>query len=348
MLLQELCALAQCDADQPPPMYQKATIRYLISLRADGSMVGNLRDVSTATQDNTKRGISVFAPHVKRSSGIRPKLLADFSPYVLGIVLDNSKQARAEQQHAQFVELVNRCRDATQEPSVAAISTFLATFDPESLKSDLPKGFDPSGTITFEVGQERLRPIDLPSVRQFWATYTGVDDTDPSVPLFSCIVCNEERPALERHPIRIKGVPGGEKLKDLVSANRPAFLSYGLKASQVAPTCQSCAEAYANALNSLLADKRTSLQTNDGAYAFWTRADAEFAVSPLIVNPDEQQIKVKLLMESWKRGDVAALDFDLTPFYAVGLSGSGARLVINDWIDTSIGQAEHLLGRYFA
>lgn len=348
MMIQELCALANRDAELPPPMYQKQPIRYLIGLRADGTMVGKLRDISSPKDKALKRGMPLFAPHVKRTMGIRPKLLADTAPYVLGIAGDDAKGDRVEQQHAQFIALVDQCRDATREPAVAAVSAFLAKLDRAVLAQSLPDDFDPSGTITFEIGPERERPIDLNSVQQFWAALNSADETGDASALLTCIGCGQLRPALERHPIKIKGVPGGQILKDLVSANNDAFISYGLKASQIAPMCQACAEAYANALNGLLADKRTSLWMKEGAYAFWTRQDADFAPASLFLNPDEQHVLVRSLLEAHYRGTEAALDFDPTRFFAVGLGASGARLVVRDWIDTSVGDAKARLGRYFA
>ncbi len=346
MLIQELRAYAEDRLALPPPMYQEQPIRYLIALRADGTMVGTMRDLSSPQDKKLKRGLPMLAPHVKRTVGIRPKLLADTAPYVLGLAGDGAKGGRAEQQHTQFVELVDQCREATGEPSVAAVSSFLAALDRDTLP--LPADFDPTGTITFEIGPERERPIDLPSVRAFWASMNSAEEDGDNAALLTCIGCGQQRSALERHPIKIKGVPGGQILKDLVSANAAAFESYGLTASQIAPMCQSCAEAYGNALNALLADTRTSLWMKEGAYAFWTRRDVDFAPVSLFLNPDEHQVVVRSLLDAWKRGTAAALELDPTPFFGVGLGASGARLVVRDWIDTSVGDAKTRLGRYFA
>lgn len=346
MLIQELCAYANDRMALPPPMYQTQPIRYLIALRSDGTMVGPIRDTASPKDKELKRGIPLLAPHIKRAMGIRPKLLADNAAYVLGIVDDEKKAERAQQQHAQFVELVDQCRDTTDEPSVAAVSAFLANLDLDALP--LPADFDPTGTITFEVGSELQRPIDLRSVRQFWAARNSASDDDDSSVLLPCIGCGQLRPALERHPLKIKGVPGGQILKDLVSANAGAFESYGLKASQIAPMCQSCAEAYGNALNALLADKATSIWMKEGAYAFWTREPSPFSVVSLITAPEDAQLQVRSLIESYYRGIDAAVDLDPNQFFAVGLGASGARLVVRDWLDTTVGEAQRRLGRYFA
>ncbi len=346
MLIQELCAYANDRMELPPPMYQRQPIRYLIALRADGTMVGPMRDTASPKDKETKRGLPLLAPHIKRTVGVNPKLLADNAQYVFGIAREDDSPKRVQQQQEQFAKLVDECRDATGEPSVAAVSAFLHQLDLDTLP--LPDDFDPTATITFEVGADLKRPIDLPSVRRFWASANSADDADATGPLLPCIGCGQLRPALERHPLKIKGVPGGQILKDLVSANAGAFESYGLKASQIAPMCQSCAEAYGNALNALLADKSSSIWMKEGAYAFWTRKASTFSVVKLITEPQDAQVQVKALIESYRRGTGAAVDLDPNEFFAIGLGASGARLVVRDWIDTTVGDAQRRLGRYFA
>lgn len=346
MLIQELRYYANNRMKLPPPMYQDQPVRYLITLRADGTMVGPMTDTASPKDKDAKRGLKILAPHAKRANAIRPKLLADTAPYVFGVGGEDTKADRVREQHVQFVALVDRCRDATGEPSVAAVSAFLERLDLDMLP--LPDDFDPTATITFEVGTELTRPIDLPSVREFWATFNSVDADDAGGASMPCIGCGQVRPALERHPLKIKGVPGGQILKDLVSANAGAFESYGLKASQIAPMCQSCAEAYGNALNALLADKATSIWMKEGAYAFWTREPSTFSVVSLITAPDEAQLQVRSLIESYRRGVGAAIEIDPNQFFAVGLGASGARLVVRDWLDTTVGEARRRLGRYFA
>lgn len=345
MLLQRLREYAEDRMHVPPPMYQEQSIRYLIALRADGGYLG-YRDTALKSDRAQKNGLRRLAPHVKRASGVRSKLLADTAPYVFGLGGEGSRPERVKQQHEAFVQLVEQCRDATDEPSVAAVAAFLHDLDLESL--DLPDDFDPSATITFEIEGEPTLPIDLRSVQSFWAASVGPDEEAGGSALMPCIACGNLRPALERHPLKIKGVPGGQILKDLISANAGAFLSYGLKASLIAPTCQPCAEAYGNALNALLADRDSSLWIGAAAYAFWTKKPSALNFARIITEPENRQAEVKSAMQAAQTGKAHALDLDENAFYAVGLGASGARLVVRDWIDTTVGEAQQRLGRYFA
>lgn len=345
MLLQRLREYAEERLSLPPPMYAEQPIRYIFRLRDDGAFLGYI-DTASKADKTQKNGTRRLAPHVKRTVGVRPKLLADTVPYVLGLGGDGSKPERVQQQHNEFMAMVSDCGKATGEPSVAAVSAFLGNLELDGL--GLPDDFDPAASVTFQVGDPGVWPIDLPSVRAYWASITGSDEESAATVRLPCIACGHVRPVLERHPFKIKGVPGGQILKDLVSANAGAFESYGLKASLIAPTCQLCAEAYGNALNHFLADKESSIWMKEGAYAFWTRVPVTFSFVRMFSDPDNAQVEVKSLLEAAKRGTAAAVDLDDNKFYAVGLGASGARLVVRDWIDTTVGEAQRRIGRYFA
>lgn len=352
MLLEKLREYADVELGQdlPPAGYQKQPVRYFIAFTEDGVLVPQMLD----TRDTAAtRGALRLAPHVKRSVGIAPKLLADTGEYVLGIARDDPKKPpkpeRVAQQHAQFIELVEECARDTGEASVAVVARFLR--DGAQLPPEQVANLDASATISFRVGD--VYPIDLPGVRAWWAKRRApaaamegtAGDQD------ECIVCGAIGPVLERHPLKIKGIPGGQILKDLISGNTKAFESYGMEASRNAPTCTLCAEAYGNALNALLADKTTSIWTKELAYAFWTapkpHKKASFAPVPLLSRPQDHPGEVRALFESVWGGNADATALAPDRFYAVALGASGARVVVKDWIDTTVGEAQRRLARYF-
>lgn len=142
-------------------------------------------------------------------------------------------------------------------------------------------------------------------------------------------------------------MPGGQTSGTfLISANAKAFESYGLERSQIAPTCASCAEKYATALNTLLADDASRVRVGSTAYVFWTAQPTGFHAARWLLEPD--QAEVAELMRAVKTGKAAATEIDQTAFYALGLSGSGARIAIRTWIDATIGEARRRLAHYFA
>lgn len=189
---------------------------------------------------------------------------------------------------------------------------------------------------------EFQRPIDLASVQAFWlASNTPDSATDDQ-----CLVCGESKPVLDRLQAKIKGIRGGQSAgTSIISANASAFESYGLEASRVAPTCRECGESFTRALNSLLADERTSLAVADTTFAFWTREPVAFDFGSHMRQPDPSQ--VQSLLDSPRRGRKAAT-VDETAFYAASLSASGGRAVVRDWIDTTVGSVEESVARWFS
>lgn len=156
------------------------------------------------------------------------------------------------------------------------------------------------------------------------------------------------RPPVERLPIVIKGIPGGQATGlTLISANAAAFESYGLIASLIAPTCEACGERFGNALNDLLRERKTHIVIPPLAYVFWLRnvEPAELDMQSLM---DAEPADVKNLLEAARRGRIESTLIDDTgAFYAAALSASGARVVLRDWIETSVENARQNLARYF-
>lgn len=333
MLLQRLAEYAD-QLDSCPPLYQRKPVRYLIVLDSEG----NYLQMVDYASEHSKQGIPLFVPKKKRSVNILPYLLADHASYVLAVPHKETER-RAPEMHRRFVALVEDCARSTQEPTVAAISVFLQSLDTDHL--DLPTDFDPEGCITFEV--DGCRPIDLPSVRTYWATVAAAGDDGTQM---ECLVCGQQRPAVRRLPIAIQGIPGGQTSgMALISANEDVFFSYGLRNSLIAPTCETCGERFCNALNALLKDKNTHLFLPPLVYIFWTKEPSAPSILPMLSEAKSEDVRV--LLESFRGKNAEAAQGETTPFYAACLSARGPRVVVRDWIETTLDNAQRNLARYF-
>jgi len=323
---------------QPPPGYKPTPIRYFIELDGEGRLVSR-RPIDTA-DPKAKRGQIRPAPLVARTSSVKPLLLADNAEYILGLARGASKPTRVAECHRASLALLDRCAAATAEPALRAVRTFLAKEPLGQL--ELPEDFDPAGTMTFRV--DGGCPIDLPSVQAFWAAEN--DPAGRDAPVMECLVCGQRRPVLERLQGTIKPVPGGQTSgTSIISANAQAFESYGLEASLIAPTCASCAERFTNAANDLLRDPSRRLVIPDvAAFMFWTREEVGFNLLTHIQDPKPEEVRD--LLASVRTGRQRP-DVDDTAFYATVLSGSGARTVVRDWIDTTVGEVKRHLSRWF-
>ena len=331
--------------DQLPPLYANTPVAWIVMLDSDGHALSP-QPISRIDPSTTrgKRGLDMAAPEVKRS-GISPKplLLADRADYSFGMTSDLQGQERVDRVHAKYRDLIERCAVVTEEPAVLAVKRFYERGGIDQL--DLGEDWNWSLKGTFEVTFEdglRQRPIDLAAVQAFWLE---VNIPSGATSRGQCLVCGESRPVLARLQTKVKGIRGGQQGgKDIISANKSAFESYGLEASRIAPTCRECGESFTRALNSLLADERTSLGVADATFAFWTREHVGFDFAAHMRQPDSAQVQA--LIESPRRGRQTTLG-DGTAFYAASLSASGGRAVVRDWIDTTVGSVEESVARWF-
>lgn len=325
--------------DLPPSMYGRTRIRWLIDLDRTGNLNGFV--ATTGEGKLGERGKDYHAPHVQRTAAVRPKLLADNAEYVLGFARDADKQDRVDRAHEAFVELVGDCARETGEEPVQAVAQFLQRMNLKKLH--LPEDLDPSHVMTFRV--EGILPIDLPAVQQYWAAATAEAGSQASVAM-ECLVCGRMTGVESRLPFKVKGIPGGQPSGTaIISANKPAFESYGLEASLTAPTCRDCAERFTKAANDLLRDEGKRLRVGPLAYLFWTRKDVGFSPVELLSRPTAEDVKA--LMEAAWKGRQGAVAVDPEPFYASALSASGGRVVVRDWLETTVPRVQENLRRFF-
>jgi CRISPR-associated protein Csd1 len=350
MILTKLKEYSETQMELPPAMYNRRTIAWLISLTADGT----LEDCicwKGGTKD-TKNGRPIIAPDVGRTVGVKPKLLVDSGEYVLGIGRPTTKPDRLVECHEQFKALIQDCAAETGEETVKAIVQFFNSPDLETARAKFTqlldkKQFDPGETITFRVSgklpanaEEKFHRIE-----QFWADYTSNGEADNSSPIMTCLVTGKETLVEQRLPFLVKGLFGGQPSGTaLVSANAPAFTSYGLQNSLTSPISREAAEGFTKALNHLLSRPNSRLSIGTTAYVFWTREPEEFDILAMLDKPDPQA--VKNLMESPFSGQ-EVYGTDPNQFYALALSASIARAVVRDWLETTVPQVRDNLKRWF-
>ncbi len=339
MLLQRLRDYAQT-LSIPPPLYQRLPIRYILQINEHGKP---LTLIDTATPTN-KRGNERVAPDYTRSSGDLPLLFADHAEYTFGVPRPEKSEKDALRRHGLYRTIVEACASTTGEPAVLAVQRFLEAHQPGQRPScPLPDPFDAREKITFEIcaGEEKIYPMDLPSVQAFWATWMSRSET---VSPMECLVCGEMHPPLVSLPVQIHGIPGGQATgMALISANTNAFESYGLERSHIAPICARCGHEVCLALNTLLRQRETHLTGQSLVYAFWTSQPTVFQFGSAVFDADPTEVRAFLTSPFYGK----TVSFDAVQFYAVALSANNARIVMRDWVVTTLEQVQQHVQRYF-
>lgn len=355
----------QAGGDEMPFMYALQPVRWKVNLRGDGTVL-DVQPLSSGKTKGKDLGKPTPAPNLVRTVGIKPRLLMDNAEYALGFAKKEG-DPKVRQRHDAFRALVQACAETTGEPSVQAVARFLGGHDPASFKEKYLAAFPdftPDTNVTFSV--EGVEPLTLPAVQRFWAGQFGQGDDESGAPALTaeCLITGEVGPVMEREPVKIKGILGGQTSgMNFISANAQAFESYGLQASQIAPVKFEAAEQYANGLNRLLADPNTSLKVGGVTYAFWTGEGAVPLVARTLQDPPAELTRRFAIQKKREKkarpeevrqtlwGIFQGEQPTLKPgaaFYAVGLTPSGSRIAVRTHLTSTVQEAVDNLSDYFA
>ena len=233
--------------DLPPGFYSERAVRYWLDLDAAGNLISPTpADTADPSSRATRSGTRRLAPRVVRTSNIKPRPFADTAEYALGVGREdpNPRVARrAAERHEAFVDTVAAAYDYSGSAATAAVLTFLQ-HEPLA-RVTLDEAFDPTQVVAFRV--DGVPVMDDPGVQALWA------DMNSGGPAMQCLACLEHRPVMQRMAERVRGVAGAAAGGiPLVSANSPAFESWGLEGSLNAPLCFDCARRATRALNELM------------------------------------------------------------------------------------------------
>jgi CRISPR-associated protein Csd1 len=112
------------------------------------------------------------------------------------------------------------------------------------------------------------------------------------------------------------------------------------------PISREAGEGFAKALNFLISNKESHLYMGSVVYVFWTKEKAEYDFWDSL--KEDQPEEVRNLLNSMRSGD-RIYELADNQFYALGLSASGGRAVVRDWIESTVLEAiQHLDGWFEA
>ena len=342
MLIQEL--VKHRDKVKKPRLYAERSIRYIVEVDdyGDGDADFSIVDVADSSNSSTKFGLKTFVPFARQGGLInKPRLLSDSADYTFGYFNDQNRESLAQRRHENHLEIIESCFKTTGSNSVKTVLDFLSDAPLENL--ELPDDFNPKGAIAFSFVNDDERIVtDLESVQKFWFDHCSSDE-DENAEKMQCFACGETRVPMKRMRSVIKGIPGGSAV--LISANSDAFESYGLKNSNVAPICAECADQHADVLSAMLhQDSPNNIRMGDKSFVFWSRSGGETELMRMLEEPDVQD--VESLIESAKTGNPQP-EIDDDHFYLTCLSRREQRVVVQNWIDTTLSNVQNNLASWF-
>ncbi len=235
----------------------------------------------------------------------------------------------------------------------------------KEFESAIPDGKNRKGNIGFRIQSEGIRVHEKPEVLR--RVIAERDTAKKNIPKRKCSVCDTEDHPVEDTPHgMVKRVPEGQSSGcALVSYNENAFESYDLKGNNNSSICTNCAKTYVEGINWLLStgnevvirnkkgkEKTTFRYSNrrnfgsDTAMVFWTRRNKQLPEIDQLEAPNPEDVaRLTDSVASGTERDSRYLEPD--QFYSFTLSGSAARIVVRDWIETSLFDFRSSIAQWF-
>jgi CRISPR-associated protein Csd1 len=377
-MLQELWRLAEREQLIGDPAFEVKSIAWIIELAPDGTMVGGFSGThQPVPSPPDKKAPKKPREEVKkftiprqfnletggtRTSGDYAYFLVDKSDYVLGCSLGakagQQPEGKPQARQRLFIDKVRDAFESTGEPKLEAVVKFLERVQAEGLPVDMPEKAAPGDLFGFIVWPDLDEFVhDLPAVRDYWRNLCRGESGAPSQD-WTCLITGEPMGMPALFPM-VKRVPGAQAQSGLVSFNSSAFESYGWKSNANAPVSSRAAQAASVAMNRLLdpAFQRqdgTVLQRRhirlgpDTVVCFWAAEVSGDELSDGLqaaLQADPGGKTGELWRSVWRGKAPAKLN--KTKFYAVTLSGAQGRAIVRDWYQSTVGETQESLARYF-
>jgi CRISPR-associated protein Csd1 len=353
MMLTALYDLARRVPLLEDPDFETKRVDFYLSVDDDGRFLGL---VPTA-EDGRAHEIPVPRFPKRSGTGTAPGFLYDNAKYVLGLGGEGAEGGRNEKCVEAFYGLVKALAEETSDAGAHAVQHFCER-RPEQLAAVVkrhPDGaFTGSEWIAFRYRDDAEPVHERPDVRAYWSARRREEESEGGAPV-RCLITGEVAAPARTHGA-VKRVPQAQTSgATLVTFNAEAFTSHGLSRGDNAPVSRAAAEGYVTALNYLLQgteERRFRFGVpigDDSVMVFWTREKNQFVEDdfPNLLDPPPDPEQARRAAASPYRGKLDVTPLDKTAFYAVTLGGNAARVVVRDWLETSVVELKKSLLTWF-
>jgi len=351
MMLQSLIAYAERE-NLGDPDFETVGVRWLIPLDRSGNLAGGPIPLAENPDDKKPKPKQILRPFTSSNElnqGTKSHFLCDTLERAT-LWFDPKAADKAEarrMQHSYFKSLLMEASSACSSEAgrLGAVTAFL---DNKEAVARLHQQFSQanaksSDNTTFSVGGVRL--LDLVPLKQFWRErrHRKIEGTSRSKRI--CVATGEFTETLDTTE-KIKGIPGGLATgTNLISFDKDSFCSFGLEQAQNAALSAPAELKIRSSLNQLIKKSREQkLVFNDTVHLHWTRKPVEHDPFDLLATADENAVAA--LLKSIQAGQPPAA-FDANAYYALSLSGNGGRIVVRDWLESTVMEVERHVAEWF-
>jgi len=351
---------------------RETPVRWIIHVDAAGELVGSGPQETEGSRRNKGHEYSV----PKTSRATNSGTVADFLVDDIGAIFclntkpgdapNERAAAKLKAKHDDFWNQIRKAQDATSDARFAALIAFhsrLSGKAPSFLRlddngsswliktaSDQEKPLD-SDLLTFAVGTTEPLFLDE-QIREHWRRVhlTEMQETEELADLGLCLVTGETNVPLARtHTPMVTGLPKPAKGTGagIVGFESSSFRSYGFEKSYNAPTSVAASKAYLLALQHFSKRDDHWLTLGPAWLCFWA-AHSESASSlfaRLLSKPDPLTVR-KFMTTPW--AGIEKPPPDMERFFAVTLTAAGPRIVVKEWLQSTVADAADNFRRWFA
>jgi len=353
MMLQALIAYAERE-NLGDPDFETVGVRWLISLTPDGKPAGDPIPLAENPADKKPRPKSMVRPFTspnELNQGTKAHFLCDSLERSL-LFLDPKapeKVGARTVQHGYFRSLL---LEASSEVPVEAgrLNALLSFLGDEQAMVEVRERLTqakakPTDNATFAVDGEIL--LRREPLRQFWRERRRTrSSATASRETRICLATGQLAETLDTTE-KIRGIPGGLAMgTNLISFDKDAFCSYGFEQAQNAALSSVAELQIRSSLNTLVEKSRAqSLVFNDTVHLHWSRLPMEQDPMDLLTTADGEAVAA--LLRSVHSGQ-RQVGFESDAYYALSLSGNGARVVVRDWLESSVAEVEKNIADWFS
>lgn len=367
MILQALYKLAHAEGLAQDLDFQDLPVAWWVRLRDDGALLA-IEDRREQPADAKGRAARLVAPRLRvpyqagRTSGVAPHFMVDNAQYVFGSAPPDkaAKPERVKQCFVAFRGMVSDCVDATHDPAAEAVLRFLDSLAEATGPMVWNEEWASNDQFAFFLASEPDRPVHLrPAIVDYWRRQRMQEGSGEGA--FRCLVTGARVSDPGQFP-QVRKLPGGSPSGvSLVSFNNTAFLSHGWKSNENAPIGRDAAEACATALARLVDpeypnpdDPGTTLPlrryrlTSDTVVVYWSpEAAGKDACDMLqsLFDPDPGEVG-EMYRSIWQGRRPAVSN--PAAFYAMAITGTQGRIIVRDWLETTVEAVLTNLADYFA
>lgn len=348
MMLQALIHYADRE-NLGDPNFEPADVDWLIPLTKTGHLAGQPIDL----RESPKRKAIPTLEQKLLTDANRPRarFLCDALERSVGWC-DPKKPERANRVTGSlnfFKDLLRECRTAcpTDTAGVDAVLAFLENGESlKALQAQLAEAkAKPNELATFTVDGVWLLDLEAPS--QFWRWWRKKLKPGSAAAKRPCFATGELAEPVDTTGV-IKGIPGGNPSGTIfLSFDKEAFCSFGLEKARNATLSADAELKIRSALGQLIERSRAQkLVFNNTICLHWTRKHEPFDPVDLLATANESPEAVAQLVKSVQDGS-RMVAFDANAYYAVSLSGNGARIVVRDWIESTVPEIRDHVAKWF-